>query len=62
MRQISQTITFAVSLFVCIALGGRLLDRGASLPALVGLFFGALALGMTISAWLMRRVTGAASR
>ena len=56
MTRMSQTITFVVSLFVCISLGGRLLDRGAGLAPLVGLFFGAVALGMTLSSYLMRRV------
>ena len=62
MTRMSQTITFAVSIFVCITLGGRLLQSGASLPALLGLFFGALALGMTVSSWIMRRVPTASVR
>jgi len=56
MTRMSQTITFIVSLFVCIALGGRLLDRGAGLAPLLGLFFGALALGMTLTLYVMQRV------
>lgn len=62
MTRMSQMITFVVSIFVCITLGGRLLDRGAGIAVLAGFFFGALALGMTISAWLMRRVVESSVR
>lgn len=62
MTRMSQIITFAVSIFVCITLGGRLLENRGALVPLIGFFFGALALGMTLSAWLMRRVTKSAIR
>jgi hypothetical protein len=55
MTRMSQLITFAVSIFVCITLGGRLLENRAAIWPLVGFFLGSLALGMTLSSWLMRR-------
>jgi len=55
MTRMSQTITFVVSLFACITLGGRLLDRGAGLAPVLGLFFGALALGMTLMLYVRGR-------
>jgi hypothetical protein len=55
MGRASMSLTLATSTFGVLFLGGRLFAHGAALIPLVGILFGALAIGATLGAWMTRR-------
>ncbi len=55
MQKTMNAITFVVGLVITAYFAQRLVGQGATLLPIAGFFFGAMALGGTISVWQLRR-------